>query len=124
MLMVAEKPSLARSLAVLLAEGRTVNTRPSKSSSCPVHEFDGTVFGRRQRVRLPFLEGAVGRCQCAEPADTERVVSTLLCCGLSLCFLSLSLSPSFFRVPRARPLQGHCHIPVALLLSPVSPRHF
>ena len=51
-LMVAEKPSLAESLAKILSNGKS-RKRPSISGACPVHEYNGQ-FLRDQNAYFKF----------------------------------------------------------------------
>ena len=57
-LMVAEKPSLARSLAEILSNG-TLTTRPSLSQACSVHEYTGTFKGAPARFAFTSVCGHV-----------------------------------------------------------------
>ena len=51
-LMIAEKPSLARSLAEILSK-RNFNTRKSICGACPVHEYEGFFPpGSNRRVKF------------------------------------------------------------------------
>jgi len=57
-LMVAEKPSLAQSIADLLSNGRC-QTRRSVSKACPVHEYSGTFLGFPAFFKMTCVVGHV-----------------------------------------------------------------
>merc|ERR1711892_958358 len=57
-LMVAEKPSLANSIAFILSNGR-MNTRLGKSGACKIHEYEGTYKGERAQFRVTSVCGHV-----------------------------------------------------------------
>ena len=54
--MVAEKPSLAQSLAAILSNG---NYTTRKSGACPVHEYSGTFRGQRAQFKFTSVCGHV-----------------------------------------------------------------
>ena len=62
-LMIAEKPSLAQSLAQILSYG---NMTTRKNAACPVHEYRGTFLG--QNVSFKFTSV----CGHVYTADFER----------------------------------------------------
>ncbi|UYV70828.1 TOP3B [Cordylochernes scorpioides] len=57
-LMVAEKPSLAKSIAQILSNG-SVQTRKSVSNACPVHEFIETFNGEATLFKMTSVCGHV-----------------------------------------------------------------
>ena len=57
-LMVAEKPSLARSLAAILSHGR-YESRGSSSKVCPVHEYTGSFRGETVHFKFTSVAGHV-----------------------------------------------------------------
>lgn len=60
-LMVAEKPSLAKSLAEILSK-RNFNSRKSACGACPVHEYEGTFppgSSRRAKFKMTSVCGHV-----------------------------------------------------------------
>ncbi len=52
--MVAEKPSLAKSLADLLSDGRA---RTSGGGVCAVHEYEGSFLGEQVLFRFTAVAG-------------------------------------------------------------------
>uniref|UniRef100_H2YRK7 DNA topoisomerase n=1 Tax=Ciona savignyi TaxID=51511 RepID=H2YRK7_CIOSA len=57
-LMVAEKPSLALSIAKILSRN-SLNTRKGISSACPVHEYSGKFKGEQVRFKVTSVCGHV-----------------------------------------------------------------
>lgn len=57
-LMVAEKPSLAQSLAQILSNGK-MRTRKGLSSACSIHEYEGTFLGQPSRFKMTSVCGHV-----------------------------------------------------------------
>ena len=57
-LMVAEKPSLARSIAQILSSGAST-TRQGTSPVCPVHEWHGHFQGRPALLKMTATVGHV-----------------------------------------------------------------
>ncbi|XP_065070574.1 DNA topoisomerase 3-beta-1-like [Rhopilema esculentum] len=57
-LMVAEKPSLALSIAKILSNGR-VNSRKGISPACQVHEYHGTFIGHAVKFKMTSVCGHV-----------------------------------------------------------------
>jgi len=52
-LMVAEKPSLAQSLAKILSNGQ-MNTRKGSNGACSIHEFNARFPPTGENVRFKF----------------------------------------------------------------------
>lgn len=57
-LMVAEKPSLAESIAKILSDGKS-KLRKGIAPSCPVHEYTGTLFGKSAEFKVTAVAGHV-----------------------------------------------------------------
>jgi len=57
-LMVAEKPSIAKSITEALSGGKS-KLRKGRSKFCPVHEFSGTIFGQPAYFRVTSVAGHV-----------------------------------------------------------------
>ena len=57
-LMVAEKPSIAKSIAEALCYGKLKNRR-GISKFCPVYEFSGSIFGKNAYFRVTSVAGHV-----------------------------------------------------------------
>lgn len=57
-LMVAEKPSLAQSLAQILSNNK-VNTRKGSNGICSVHEFTGTFLRSKAKFKFTSVCGHV-----------------------------------------------------------------
>jgi len=57
-LMVAEKPSIAKSITDALSGGKAKNRR-GISKFCPVHEFSGTIFGQKAYFRVTSVAGHI-----------------------------------------------------------------
>jgi DNA topoisomerase-3 len=68
-LMVAEKPSIAKTIANALAGGRFLTRKGwehanhsndlGDSKYCPVHEFEGTLFGAAVNIRVTSVTGHI-----------------------------------------------------------------
>ncbi|KAK7099050.1 hypothetical protein V1264_003246 [Littorina saxatilis] len=59
--MVAEKPSLAQSLAKILSNG-SMNSRKGMNGACSVHEFTGRFRGETMRMKMTSVCGHVMGC--------------------------------------------------------------
>lgn len=57
-LMVAEKPSLAESIAKILSDGKS-KARKGISPSCLVHEYKGVLFGKPAEFKVTAVAGHV-----------------------------------------------------------------
>ena len=57
-LMVAEKPSLAQSLAKILSNG-TLKTRKGSNGACSIHEYNGTFRGESAHFKMTSVCGHV-----------------------------------------------------------------
>ena len=57
-LMVAEKPSLAESIAKILSDGK-YKSRRGIASSCPVHEYMASLFGKPTEFKITSVAGHV-----------------------------------------------------------------
>ncbi|CAK9078860.1 DNA topoisomerase 3-beta-1 (DNA topoisomerase III beta-1) [Durusdinium trenchii] len=57
--MVAEKPSIAQTLADALAPGRKYSTRGGVSPACKVHEWQGDFYGQRAWFKVTSCAGHV-----------------------------------------------------------------
>jgi DNA topoisomerase-3 len=57
-LMVAEKPSLAQSIAKLLSNGK-LTTRKGLNGACSVHEYNGTFQGTTMKFKMTSVCGHV-----------------------------------------------------------------
>ena len=57
-LMVAEKPSLALSIAKILSNGN-LHSRKGVSSACQVHEYNGTFKGDSAKFKMTSVCGHV-----------------------------------------------------------------
>eukprot|EP00116_Pleurobrachia_bachei_P006024 sb/3466286/ len=57
-LLVAEKPSLAASIAKILSHGSSTS-RKGRSGSCPVHEFEGNLNGEKVKIKMTSVCGHV-----------------------------------------------------------------
>mmetsp|Transcript_30608 Transcript_30608/g.54729 ORF Transcript_30608/g.54729 Transcript_30608/m.54729 type:complete len:860 (+) Transcript_30608:77-2656(+) len=58
-LMVAEKPSIAQTLAEALSPGRNFNTRSGVSPACKVHEYEGDFYGQKAWFKVTSCAGHV-----------------------------------------------------------------
>ena len=56
--MVAEKPSLAQSLAKILSNG-SMNSRKGMNGACSVHEYTGRFHGETMRMKMTSVCGHV-----------------------------------------------------------------
>ncbi len=56
--MVAEKPSLAESIAKILSDGQ-YKSRKGIAPSCPVHEYHGNLFGKPTEFKVTAVAGHV-----------------------------------------------------------------
>ena len=57
-LMVAEKPSLAQSLAKILSNGQ-MSSRKGMNGACSVHEYNGRFHGESVRFKMTSVCGHV-----------------------------------------------------------------
>ena len=60
-LMVAEKPSLALSLAKILSNGN-VSSRKGSNGACSIHEWNGKLHGENVLFRMTSVCGHVMSC--------------------------------------------------------------
>jgi DNA topoisomerase-3 len=58
--MVAEKPSIAKSIAEAL--GNKVNTVKGFSKAVSVHQYFGEIFGKKAKFRVTSVTGHVFAC--------------------------------------------------------------
>lgn len=58
-LMVAEKPSIARSVAGILSHGKHSTNQSLVCKKCPVHEFTGQFMGSSARIKVTSVLGHV-----------------------------------------------------------------
>eukprot|EP00933_Yihiella_yeosuensis_P022632 TRINITY_DN1779_c0_g1_i1.p1 TRINITY_DN1779_c0_g1~~TRINITY_DN1779_c0_g1_i1.p1 ORF type:complete len:858 (+),score=171.26 TRINITY_DN1779_c0_g1_i1:68-2641(+) len=58
-LMVAEKPSIATSLAEALSPGKKYSTRSGVSPACKVHEYEGDFYGQKAWFKVTSCAGHV-----------------------------------------------------------------
>eukprot|EP01090_Pellita_catalonica_P021400 TRINITY_DN7999_c0_g1_i1.p1 TRINITY_DN7999_c0_g1~~TRINITY_DN7999_c0_g1_i1.p1 ORF type:complete len:842 (-),score=130.49 TRINITY_DN7999_c0_g1_i1:22-2547(-) len=61
-LMVAEKPSIARTLAYTLSGAESVRDRKGISPMCPVHEYKGKFSGKPAQFRVTSVVGHIFSC--------------------------------------------------------------
>ena len=58
-LMVAEKPSIAKSVAGILSNGHCSTNQSHVCKKCPVHEFTGQFLGSSARIKVTSVLGHV-----------------------------------------------------------------
>ena len=58
-LMVAEKPSIAKSVAGILSHGQHSTNQSPVCKKCPVHEFTGQFMGSSARMKVTSVLGHV-----------------------------------------------------------------
>lgn len=73
-LMVAEKPSLAESIAKLLAGTNEIAFRKGLSNACGVSEFQGTFRGEKVLYRVTSVTGHVYSCDFPREFNNWDVV--------------------------------------------------
>jgi len=61
-LMVAEKPSLALSLAKILSGGAGLSSRKGSNGACSVHEWSGRFRGENVHFKMTSVCGHVMTC--------------------------------------------------------------
>jgi DNA topoisomerase-3 len=58
-LMVAEKPSIAKSIAEALAPGKNFKSVKGRSPVCLIHQFEYNIFGRKCFVKITSVAGHI-----------------------------------------------------------------
>ncbi|XP_055388808.1 DNA topoisomerase 3-beta [Condylostylus longicornis] len=102
-LMVAEKPSLAASLANILSNGRCTS-RKGLNGACSVHEWDGPFRGETIRFKMTSVCGHVmaldfvGKYNCWDKVDPVE----LFCCPTEKKEANAKLKMPFFLVKEAK----------------------
>ena len=86
-LMVAEKPSIAKSIAVILSQSRNNIKYSGICKQCPIHEFTGPFEGRQAYFKVTSVLGHVMKTEFDKDYRNWHETKPVSSSSKLICFL-------------------------------------